>query len=280
MKILLSFLLATSILFLSCNSNNSIDEDKPIAKAYDKHMYLSDIIIPLNTNSTDSEQIVNASINTWLIEQIKLHKAEINLTASQKDIEDELEEYRSSLLIYKYEQKYIKQKLVTNVTLDEIQTYYDKHLSELKLKNNVIKVSYVCIPIKSKNYYAFRSWFTGNYERNIDKIANYCEENALIYQTFDDNWISFNQFLKVAPFTFIDQKKYLKAHKNIGFNDSENHYLAIFHNYKLKGDIAPLNIVSSKIRNILLNKRKLKLIRNFEENSLKDALNLNEVEKY
>jgi len=265
---------------MSCNSNSTTDADKPIAKAYDKYLYMSDVLIPENTNPTDSKQIISASINTWLIEQIKLHKAETNLTSSQKDIEKELDAYRSSLLIYKYEQSYIKQKLITNVTLAEIQTYYDKHVSEFKLNNNVILASYVCIPKSAKNYYSFKYWFTGNYERNLDKIATYCEENALIYQTFDDNWITFNHLLKVAPFECKNQKQYLKTHKTIEFNDNENHYLAVLHNYKLKDDIAPLNIVSNKIRNIILNKRKLKLIRDFEQSSLKDAINLNEVEKY
>ena len=45
-----------------------------------------------------------------------LNKAELNLTDEEKNVEQQIENYRSSLLIYAYEQSYIRQHLDTVVT--------------------------------------------------------------------------------------------------------------------------------------------------------------------
>ena len=279
-KIILSTLIIFSTFFSGCKSNDTDAEGKPIAKAYDNYLYLSDIIdiLPENTSYADSEQIVNSAINNWLIEQIKLHKAEINLSSEKKDVDKELKEYRTSLLIYKYEQEYIKHKLITDVTPDEIQTYYDKYKSEFILKKNAILTSYVCIPKTAKNYSKFKYWFTSKYDKYIDKIVKYCENNASLYQTFDDDWIYFDKLLSMAEFNCKNQANFLKTRKYIEYSDDNKHYLAVIHDYRLKGAIAPLNVVKVKIKEIIINKRKLDLIHNLNKNSLRDAMKQNKVE--
>ena len=49
-------------------------------------------------------------IEKWVRNQLLLNKAEINLTDEEKNVELQIENYRSSLLIYAYQQSYLRQK--------------------------------------------------------------------------------------------------------------------------------------------------------------------------
>ncbi|NJK86143.1 MAG: hypothetical protein HC906_09395 [Bacteroidales bacterium] len=46
-----------------------------------------------------------------------------------------------------------------------------------------------------------------------------------------------------------------------------------FRDFKLSGEVAPLEYVEQNIRNIILNKRKVQLINTLESNIYNDALN-------
>ena len=146
------------------------------------------------------------------------------------------------------------------------------------MKKNAVLAAYACIPKEAKNYYNFRYWFTAGYNKYIDKIIKYCETNALIFQTYDDDWIYFDRLLSETNYECENQKSFLRTKKSFEYRDDNKHYLAIIRDYKLKGNIAPLNIVKDKIRNIIINKRKLDLIRNLDKSSLKDAMSQNKVE--
>ena len=72
-------------------------------------------------------------IEKWVRNQLLLNKAEINLTDEEKNVEQQIENYRSSLLIYAYEQSYLRQNLDTVVTDKEIEDYYKENQSNFIL---------------------------------------------------------------------------------------------------------------------------------------------------
>jgi hypothetical protein len=47
--------------------------------------------------------MANSFIQSWIKQQVVLHKAETNLDEEKKDVEKKLEEYRNSLITYIYE---------------------------------------------------------------------------------------------------------------------------------------------------------------------------------
>ena len=62
--------------------------------------------------------------------------------------------------------------------------------------------------------------------------------------------------------------------------DSLNIYLLDIIEYREKGDTAPLEYYRDVITSILMNKRKLKLIDDLEQNLLNDAMSKEEFEVY
>ena len=64
-----------------------------------------------------------AFIDSWIRRQLIIHQAESNIDKSELNFSKELEEYRNSLIIYKYETMLVEKKLDTVITDAEIEKY-------------------------------------------------------------------------------------------------------------------------------------------------------------
>src|SRR5690606_6873407 len=105
--------------------------------------------IPSGANKEDSLLIANNFIQKWIKENLILQKAELNLKASQKDFQKQLEEYRNALVVYTYEEELINQLLDTNVSAQEIKSYYEQNQHNFDLKNDIVKVRYIKVAKKA-----------------------------------------------------------------------------------------------------------------------------------
>ncbi|MBN2520979.1 MAG: peptidyl-prolyl cis-trans isomerase [Bacteroidales bacterium] len=263
------------LLINSCNHETIKSDDRPVAKVFDKYLFESDIkgLFNEEISREDSLQIVMSYIDKWIRKQILLEKAELNLTPEQKDVEDQLEDYRSSLLIYKYEQEWIKQNLDTTVADDEIQEYYNLYSGNFILEDNIVKALYIKIPAIAPNIDKVKKWYKSDTKEDLDNLESYCYEFAKGYDNFNEEWISFNQIINQIPFDIADRENYLRRRKYIETNDSSYYYFINIREYKLKSEVAPLNFVKENIKQIIINKRKLQLINELETNIYNDALN-------
>ena len=140
-------LFSIALLFVSlfaCRSLEKRDfEAKAVARVFDSYLYSSDIenIVPDGTNLTDSSRMVRQYIKSWISQQLILDKAKFNLSDKQSytSIEKQLEDYRTSLIIYAYQKELIKQKLDTVISEADIQKYYDENKANLILEDNILK---------------------------------------------------------------------------------------------------------------------------------------------
>ena len=130
---------------LSCTNLETRNREDPLASVFEKKLYLSQIrdIFPASTSGQDSIIILQNYIDKWIKKQLILQKAELNLTEDQKDVSLQIDEYRSSLLIFKYEQNLILQKLDTVIQPDQIEAYYNENSSNFILDEEVVKVLYI-----------------------------------------------------------------------------------------------------------------------------------------
>lgn len=51
----------------------------------------------------------------------------MNLSNEEMNIQKQVEDYRTSLLIYQYKQKLIAQRLMDEISEEDIETYYNKN---------------------------------------------------------------------------------------------------------------------------------------------------------
>jgi hypothetical protein len=266
------FLLAVAA---SCTKLETRSREKPLAQVFEKYLYPSDIrdIFPSNLSQEDSMLILQNYVNKWVRKQLILQKAELNLTEGQKDVHQQIEEYRSSLLIYKYEQNLILQKLDTIISDQEIETYYMENPSNFNLDRHIVKALFIKLPLDAPDLWRIRQLYRSEREEDFKELEGYCYQYGVKYDYFDDNWIPFTTIARALPNEIRNPESFLRWNRYIEQQDSVFRYLVNLREYSLAGTVAPLPYVEQKIRSIILNKRKVQFIRDLENNIYKDALN-------
>ncbi|SDC50487.1 hypothetical protein SAMN05216323_103422 [Williamwhitmania taraxaci] len=270
---LFSFLMLS--IFASCSLLSGKESEKPVAKAYGKELYLSQIleIFPPGMGKEDSVQILKNYLEGWVRKQVILQRAESNLTSDQKNVDQLIEDYRTSLLIYKYEQKYLSQKLDTIISEDQVRTFYDSNKDNLVLMNSIVKALFVKISNSSQALEKVKELYRSNKDEEIKALDDLCLQGAAKYDYFNEQWVSFNYVLGEVPYQPDSQEDFLRKNQSLEFKDSLFTYLLNIKDYKLKGELAPLGYERENIKSIILNQRKQVLIKDLEIKMYNEALN-------
>jgi len=266
------------LLTVSCNKRSIDDNDKALAKVHDKFLYESELskLFTTNYSKDDSVTIARNYINDWIKKQLMLQKAELNLVDESKDIEKQIEDYRSSLLIFKYKQELINQKMDTVVTDQEVEQYYNEYSGNFILNHNIVKALYLKISKEAPEINKVKRWYKSDNAEDISRLEDYCYQYATKYDDFEKSWIPFNNLLIEVPANISDQERYLRYNKYIEPEDDQFYYFIRIYEYSLKSTIQPLEYAESKIESIILNKRKFTFLDELENSVYNDALNHNE----
>ena len=276
-------LLVFSILVLvSCNLFNEKVDDTAVARVNDKYLLLSDIqdIVPKDASKEDSALIINNYIQGWVKEALVLQKAELNLKEEQKNFDKQLEDYRKSLIIYSYERELIHERLDTNVSNDEIQAFYEKNQQNFELKDDIVKVRYLKVIKNAPEVKKIRKVYKSTKPEDIEKLKELAHQYAEKFHLNDNQWIYFDELKKEVPLNVAEAKGYLNNIKNIEVEDSLSYYFVYIKDYKLKNDVSPLSFEKHNIRNIIINKRKLKLINTISNDLYQEAFLNKDIEIY
>ena len=264
----------------ACSSDKS--EDKAVAKVGDIVLYQSNLIeiLPKNSSKEDSILLVNDYINKWVKQELLIQKADENLSPEQKDVSKELEAYRNSLIIYKYKNELIKQRMDTLVMSSEIEEYYNKHNVDFNLNRCIVKAIFVKIPADLANPQHVKDLVSDTSEEGLSELREYCSQYAKKVEISIENWIDFKVLKNNFPTDVTDPEKFLKTSDLQELNDSNYYYLVSIHDYKLTNDLAPIEFVENNIKNLLLNQRKIKFLKEIEENVYTEGLRKNKFRIY
>lgn len=260
---------------ISCTTLENRGREQVLARVYEKNLYVSDVrdIFPEGISHSDSVIILQNFVDNWVKKQLILQKAELNLTEAQKDVTLQLDEYRSSLLIYKYEQNLIAQKLDTVITREEVNAYYDENPSNFSLDGHIIKCLFIQLPNDAPNLYRIRQLYRSEREEDIQQLESYCYQYAVKYDDFNEEWVPFESIIRELPVEIRNPERYLRYNRYVEQQDSLHRFLVNIREYNLAGTVAPLPYVEGKIRTIILNKRKVQFVNDLENNIYMDALN-------
>lgn len=275
-------IIALLVLITSCKFTGRRLSEDPIARVHDRYLFPSDLsdLQVSGMSEKDSAMIVKNYVDRWVRTQLMVAQAEANLTEEEKDLKKQLENYRSSLLIYKYKQSLLNDKLDTIVSDSEIQTYYEQNPSNFLLSNHVIKGVYLKVPRTAPNLWRVRSWYRSTNEDDIENLEEYCYENADVYEWYNENWVYFDDIVRKIPVKIDNKESFLRYNNRIDVRDSTHQYFLSIREYKLAGTTAPLSLVADDIKSIILNKRKINFVQGLENEIYRDAQNRNYFEIY
>lgn len=268
----------------SCSFFKHSDEQtgRIVAKAFDKSLTWTELegLIPADASKADSTKIADSYIDNWIRQQVVLHKAEANMQGDSllNHIEKQLEDYRNSLIRFAYEKELVSQKLDTVVSEQEIAKYYDTNKDNFELKDNIIKVIYLKVNKKSPKINKVREWYKSDREQDRKLLEEYCHQFAENFFLDDNTWLLFDDLIKEIPIRTYDKEQFLKNNRFVEIEDSNYYYLVNIKGFKIKDSLSPLVFEHDNIINIILNKRKLKLIEDMEKSAYEDAMKHKDVE--
>jgi hypothetical protein len=261
-----------AILFGGCQSAD-VEEEIIVAKAYEYTLSLDNLEkeIPSGLHGTDSVLFVQNLINRWMQEKVMLHFSNQNLIEEEQDLDAKIEKYKNSLLIYNYQKRFIQQNLDTIVSDQEINEYYQSHLSDFELKDNIVKVMFIKLEKDSRNIREASKLMKSQKPEDKEKIKDLADRFAINYFIQDDVWLLFDDLLKEVPIKTYNQENFLKNNTFVKITDSLYTTLVQINGFRIKESVSPLSFEYDRIRHIILNKRKMMLLSKLEDDLLDKA---------
>lgn len=270
-RILPILLLCT--LISSCRFYDGLFKGDVVARAGRDVLYRSDIeaLNITGLSKEDSAATVRRYIMSWAKNKLLLDMAESRLSRSDRDVAAQLEEYRQQLLVYRYEQQYVGQRLDTVISEEEYREYYDANPASFVAHVPLFKGWYVKISDSSPNVNPIRSLYMSRDDDDIARLERLCYTSAEKYCN-SDNWISLDAVVEGTGLTVQDMSGILE---NKGFLERSSlgyTYLVSVDEYVPAGETVPYEYCRERIRNHILNRRKQELLSSLERNLLNDAI--------
>ena len=273
--------LITALAILSACTPKEPDKT-PVAKVGETYLYLEDLskVVPQTLKGADSTLWVDDFIRKWIENELMILNAEQNLTEAQKDVQKELDEYRNSLLTFRYKKELMAQKMDTAITESDINAYYSKNLDRYKLNDNIVKAIYLKIPLEVAHPEILKSLSESDDSDNLNQLNEYGIQYAKVFDRFGDQWVSWATLKKQIPEEINIDQQILRRNKFIESSDTDYYYFICIRDFRQQGENAPVEYVEDEIRNILLNERKIQFLKDIEEDVYKEGLASNKFKIY
>lgn len=259
-----------------------VDTGEPVAKVGDKVLTMIELSgnIPDYLDATDSALWADDYIKKWVQRELLLLKAEQNLKADMKDVSKELEEYRNSLIVFRYKNELMKQKMDTVLKDSDIQKYFNEHRESFILSRNIVKAIYIKVPVEVSSPENIKDLCTSEIKEKQAKLNEFCMTYAKAYDRFNDQWVAADLVLKNTPVEITDQSQFLERNRFIESSDKIYYYIVYIRDYRLEGQVSPIEYVQNDIRNLILSKQKIDFLKQIEKDIYKEGLDKNKVKLF
>lgn len=246
-----------------------------VARVGTHKLYASELAayIPDNASPEDSSRLALQYINTWASDLIFTDMADKELSKSEKNVDRELEDYRHSLLKYRYEQKYINQRLDTAVTQGQIEKYYEDHKETFKLQLPIAKAVYMSISAESPNLEIIKKKIRSDKPEARVEADSIAYSSAFRYVDFGNAWVD---LVTLSRELGTDYGTALSMMKD-GFvevpDGNGNLNIAYIYSLMRAGETGPVEYYSERIKDIILSTRKQALLTGLERDLIENARN-------
>jgi hypothetical protein len=258
------------------------DNDEPVAKVGKRILTLKELSanVPNYLDATDSTLWADDYIKKWIQRELLFLKAEENLSAEMKDVSKELEEYRNSIIVFRYKNELMKQKMDTIVKDTDIQKYFNEHRESFILNRNIVKAIYIKVSVEVSSPENIKDLCNSDNPEKKAKLNEYCMSYAKAYDRFNDQWVAADLVLKNTPVEISDQSQFIQKNHFIESSDMNYYYIVCIRDYRLEGQVCPIEYVQNDIKNLILSKQKTEFLKQIEKDIYKKGIESNKVKLY
>ena len=252
-----------------------LHDDDVVARLGSHKLYRSELegFLPKDVPEADSVKLAAQYINAWALEQLFQDVAEKQLSKMELDVTSELEDYRRSLLKYRYEQRFVNERLDTMVAREQIEQYYEGHKDLFILQRPIVKARFLDIMKESPNLDLLRTKMSSSRYEDLAQVDSIAYSSALKYEDHSDEWQDAAVFARNFA---LDYGTLLSRVKPDGYVQTEDEKGDVKIGYIVAqmraGALAPLEYCEPRIKDIIINARKHELLVTLEQDLLNDAL--------
>lgn len=273
-------IIAAALLVCSCTLYDSVTKGEKVAQTGRAVLYKADLekVIPKGTAPADSAMLARQYINSWAIRQLMLQKAEEQLPKEEKDVAQLLEDYRIQLLVFRYENKFVEERLDTIVSLREREEYYNAHMGTFVGKNGVFRGRLVKMQNSSPNLQDVRSLAKSREIEELEALEQLANNFAYRYSNYNNDWVDLNVVAKEAGIQLDELQELLRKEKLVAeVKDTVYTNVLQILEYVPPGEVTPFDYNNERIKEIIISRRKQELLSNLQRDILNDAMNNNKL---
>ena len=266
-------LLALPALLFACREEVSYVERPAVACVGDMRLYKdeADIIYAQQGAGVDSAAFMHSYIERWAIDVLFHQKATENVVSTD-EIDRMVENYRKSLIQNLYQDRLITQQLVPTISDAEVLEFYNKEQALFELNEPFVKGFYVKMPVKAPKTRDVRNWCLRKGQEDLEELEKLCSENGYEYQFFMEQWLPFDDLVYKLPLTGQQLMDRLLKNGTIEFKEDKFNYFVCADSILKRNDTKPIEMVSNEIKELLLNSKKAKFIKQVKRYLYEDAL--------
>lgn len=271
------------VLLAGCKSNDKTVKRIPVAEVDKVILYYDELpnLIQHGVNDADSASIVQNYANKWAKRRLMLLKAEENLSAGTKtEIEQQLEETRTNLVLYQYQRQMMLEKMDTVISDTELESYYANNEKSFTLGSNIVKALFIKLPAETPDLQKIKSLARSNDQKDLQQLDSYCYQFAEKFDDFNEDWVTMDRLSVELQQDIENEENFLKRSTFYEKSDSTSVYLISIRDYRLRSSLAPFEYVKNDIKRIIWNTRRIEFIQNLENGIYNDALRENSFKIY
>jgi len=268
---------------VACDYIKKTQEPEAVARVGDEFLFRSDLqnLVPNGTSKEDSIAIVKSFIDRWATQKLLFEAAELNLNSEKVDELNQLiKQYKVDLFTNAYLEELIIRKIDTVVSNDEINQYYEANKQFFKNPNELVKLRYINLVKENPKFEKIRAKFNSFTPKDKKELA----EIAIQFKSYafnDSIWVDVNQVYQKLPFINADNKEnYISNGISYQYPDSTTVWLVKVKQVLPKDNPTPLQFLRPTIKQVIINKRKVELIKTIENEITNDAFKNNKYEIY
>ncbi len=277
----LCVLVILALCFAGCHQRINHGGRTPLVEVAGQVLYTDDLdrVMPVGISSDDSVLFAENYVRNWIEDALLQHKAQRNV-ANDPEVEALVAAYRRALVLHLYQQRLIDQRLMSDITSVQVDSFYQENINQFLLEKPLVKGLYIKVPLKDAGVKNVRQWYTQREDEVLELLEKYSLQHAADYLYFYDKWIPLEDVLEKMPLTVSNPVKYVKSNPHLELKDTAFYHFLHVDSVLTVGEPMPLDYAEGEIRGMLMNIKRVDFMRQVRNELYEDALEKNNIIYY
>ena len=280
-KKVIVFLLGIST--VSCSYFKAEEKPDAVARVNDSYLDAAELkgIVPPGTPRADSIAIVKSYMDRWASQTLLFNAAQVNLSKEkQAEYARLIKQYEIDLYTAGYLEEVVKRSVDTVVTEQEVADYYKANKENFRTSGTLVRLKYIRLAKDHPKFGQVRSRFLSGSKKDLKAL----DEMSIQFKSFafnDTTWVDMNQVYSRLPFINPDNRdRYISSNISYQYPDSTDVYLVKVGRVLEKNQVSPFEYIKPTLHQLIINNRKLELIKKFQKEITDDAIKDDDYEIY